>query len=281
MENQKKNIIYDAVQQKEIEALVAAGGYAYDWKQDIFYTPHDPWQKQFGYCRLYDEAAPAMAMVIDSEPIQFEYDGKRWLIELWKGQYGITTGCEIGVYYTTEPDVEIPGVFTGPLYFGASDEEHLIMFCFLQKNGTGLFSRTGTHWWLTGFVLGEFSEPEELTMIALITLKNEGMCAAFIKALQGLGYSDQEYTLRGTTVVINFSKPHSKQPVTRYSPISRAAQMMNKFNCELYKFFTANMENMYDSLKTIRQKSPVLYSMFLDSTKSAKGEILEKLLKPE
>ncbi|HHX56079.1 MAG TPA: DUF4474 domain-containing protein, partial [Clostridiales bacterium] len=70
-------------------------GFAYDDKANFFYSILDPWQKDLGYCSLYDEAAPALSMIFDSEPIYFDYNGKHWLIEFWKGQYGITTGGEI------------------------------------------------------------------------------------------------------------------------------------------------------------------------------------------
>ena len=47
-----------------------------------------------------------MGMIIDCEPVRFYYGGKKWLIELWKGQYGMTTGCEIGVYTAPVYDVK-------------------------------------------------------------------------------------------------------------------------------------------------------------------------------
>ena len=53
------------------------------------------------YAYGYDAAALAMNAIIDCEPIFFDYAGKTWLIELWKGQYGLETGCEIGVYNRT------------------------------------------------------------------------------------------------------------------------------------------------------------------------------------
>lgn len=78
-------------------------GFAYDPSQDLFYSLMDCWQRNFGYCRLYDEATATFSMIIDCEPIYFRYGGKKWLIEFWKGQYGMTTGGEIGIYYTTGP----------------------------------------------------------------------------------------------------------------------------------------------------------------------------------
>jgi hypothetical protein len=49
----------------------------------------------------------------------------------------------------------------------------------LKKNGETLFTRQAKHWWLTGFRLGEFSEPYELTMEVSVTLKDVFMRNAF------------------------------------------------------------------------------------------------------
>ena len=69
----------------EVDKAIGAAGYSYDMKQDMFYSRMDAWQREMGYCRLYDEVAAPCGMIIDCEPINFEYDGKKWLIEFWKG----------------------------------------------------------------------------------------------------------------------------------------------------------------------------------------------------
>ena len=38
------------------------------YTSDIFYSLNDCWQRDFGYCRLYDEACAPLAMIIDCEP---------------------------------------------------------------------------------------------------------------------------------------------------------------------------------------------------------------------
>ena len=38
-------------------------------------------------------------MIIDAYPVYFDYQDKTWMIEFWRGQYGINTGAEIGVYH--------------------------------------------------------------------------------------------------------------------------------------------------------------------------------------
>jgi hypothetical protein len=88
---------------------VDLAGFDYDPSQGIIYSKMYPLQRNFGYAYGYDAAALLMSAVIDCEPIFFDYDGKTWMIELWKGQYGLETGCEIGVY--TRPIGS-----TGPFY---------------------------------------------------------------------------------------------------------------------------------------------------------------------
>ena len=79
-------------------SAVYAAGFLYDPDQDIIYTRMDALQRGFGYAFGYDAAALGINAVLDCEPIFFDYDGRHWMIELWKGQYGLETGCEIGVY---------------------------------------------------------------------------------------------------------------------------------------------------------------------------------------
>lgn len=64
------------------------------------------------------------------------------MIELWKGQYGITTGAEIGIYNTASDDIKTKQ-FTGTYYDCASDDERLDMSFVLRKNGKVLFKRSG------------------------------------------------------------------------------------------------------------------------------------------
>jgi hypothetical protein len=208
-------------------SLLEETGFSYDGEQDIFYSIQKPWQKQFGYCRFYDFVAPFMNLIYDSEPIRFDYDGKHWLIQLWKGQYGMTTGCEVGVY-TTEEDSR------NAMYQAAGPEDQLPIAMSLIKDGKVLFTRQEKHWWLTGFVLGEFSEPEELSALIQITLKTQQMCKAFVGALKRIGYQSP-YVLRDRkTVRIMFDKPYSSQPITRRA-MRKLAQKANKTYCDLYQ----------------------------------------------
>lgn len=243
-------------------------GFAYDPSQDLFYSLMNPWQRNFGYCRLYDEASATLSMIIDCEPIYFRYGGKKWLIEFWKGQYGMTTGGEIGIYYTTGPDINIPGIFNGTFYYCVEDEDRINMSFALRKNGNLLFTRSAYHWWLTGFKLGEFSQPSELSMDIILDLHDRQMVDAFVRGLKEAGYSEGEYGVRGRRVYIHFDKPHTQQPFTRTPLTVHIMQRNNRSFCDAYHYLTRAYVNTLDKLTVVKHQSPHMYNQIMNMGKS-------------
>jgi hypothetical protein len=248
----------------ELSEAVEFSGFTYDPEQDIFFSNMDAWQREFGYCRLYDEAAAPFGMIVDSEPIYFDYGGRHWLIEFWKGQYDLTTGCEIGVYTTESPSLEIPGVFNGTFYDSGSNTDLLQMSYSLRKNNKTLFSRYDRHWWLAGFKVGEFSKPSELTMKIYIALKDEYMRNAFIKGMKEAGYSDSEIKRSGASVSFIFDKPKTRQPYTRTRLTDWIIQSKNKYLCLKYKDITGTYSKIQDRLQAVKEKSPGLYRRLIN-----------------
>lgn len=242
----------------ELNKAIETTGYTYDASQDIFYSHLNAWQRKFGYCRLYDESAAPLHMIIDCEPIYFEYGGKKWLIELWKGQYGMTTGCEVGIYSTDGIDLNIPGVFDGTFFNSLNDEDLMQMSCVLKKNNVALFTREDRHWWLTGFKLGEFTEPDELTMDIKITLSSLNMLNAFIEGLKNAGYSDDEIKTNNTTISLFFDKPHVQQPYTRTTITDWIILNQLEGYCKKYKDITNGFNTMAEKIKAIQEKAPEL-----------------------
>lgn len=254
---------------QKLEQMLKDTGYSFDDKKSIFYARTDAWQKKYGYCQLYDEAMAPLSMIVDCEPVRFDYNNEKWLIELWKGEYGITTGGEIGIYKTEDQDLSIPEVFSGTFYHAILDEDWLLMSMTLRKGDQILFQRRDRHWWLTGFVLGEFSEPGELVMDAGITLKDDGMRRAFVNKLIQMGYSGRKIRVVGNTVHLIYDVPHSPQPYTRADPLESLMQKKNRYLCEQYMKFSGNTGNMYEALNNVRRRSPELYDMILSMGKSA------------
>jgi hypothetical protein len=243
-------------------------GFKYEPYQDVFFSIMNGWQRTFGYCWLYDEATAPLSMILDSEPITFEYDGYQWLIEFWKGQYGMTTGCEIGIYYTDEKRQNIPGIFHGNFYYSIEDEDRINMSFALRKNGNLLFTRNGYHWWLTGFKLGEFSKPHELTMDIMLDLFDKAMVSAFVESLKQAGYKKDEFVVRGLRVYIHFTRPHSAQPSTR-TPFTEFLMQRNNANlCNNYNHITKEYTDTLDKLVILRKEAPNMYYQMLNLGKT-------------
>lgn len=163
-----------------LNRIITPAGFRYDPEEDIFTSTLDAWQRDFGYTALYDEAAPLAQLVFDCLPVYFDYQDKTWLLELWKGQYGINTGAELGIYHADS--IVSPEYYQRTRFHAVSDEELLSMRLTLTKNKKSLFQIAGFHWWLTGFCMGTFSQPEELGLQAQVTFPSAGMTNAFLDA---------------------------------------------------------------------------------------------------
>lgn len=259
MKNINKEKLENADGDNIFEKGIAIAGYAYDAEQDIFYCNMNPWQRNMGYSRLYDETMAPFGMIVDCEPIYFEYDNKIWLIELWKGQYDLNTGCEVGIYTAAKPALNIPAAYKYMFYNCANDEERLPMSFTLKKNGELLFSRDEEHWWLAGFKLGEYSEPSELEMSIKIFFKDNTMCNSFIKGLLNVGYSQEEISRNENSVEIIFDKPHTLQPITRIEKADKLIQKKNKLLCDRYNDITKMYDNIEDKMHFIKEEAPYIY----------------------
>lgn len=161
-------------------------GYIYDAGQKIFTNTEEPWQKSFGYNTFYDKAAPYFGMIFKCLPIYFDYDGKTWLFEFWKGQYGINIGCEAGQYYT---DTIIPPQMRKETLFKAAPKEDCLEISteLLIKNNL-IAHLDRRNWWLTIFSMGLFANPKRLTMKVSITFPNTEMLNIFLDELNKKGY---------------------------------------------------------------------------------------------
>ncbi len=156
--------------------ILTAAGFAYDPIQDIYYSVMNPLQRNFGYNVYYDAMAPVFGMIFDTERIYFSYDDKDWLVQLWKGQYGITVGAEVGIYYK-------PSSRTSGQYDCISDDDLVEMTMELYKGDEKYFTRgPERHWWLTGFKLLDAAAPSSLSLNIMLTLDEDGMADAFFKA---------------------------------------------------------------------------------------------------
>ena len=209
-EPEPETVYSDAMQQT---GLV---GYLYDPNEGVFFTADDPWQRNFGFNKLYDLASQFVWIQYDTTRFYFSYQDSDWMIQPWKGQYGaILFGAELGVYKKyTDRDAEH--------YDCAQDDDRLLMSMELERNildengkmtdnWQHEFNRPyGTYWWCTGFKLGylRITKPFEaitanegltnptypdLRANFRVTVKDYEMMYAFTESLEKSGYKKIAY----------------------------------------------------------------------------------------
>ena len=162
-----------------------AAGFSWDQEQGIWYSNMYPIQRQLGYCDLYDTLAPLAGIFIQRKKMPFNYDGKSWMIWIWKGTYGITTGAEIGlyIYSKTISATAFGKKYTQRWYRCAKDSERIKMAFVFYKNGKKLFAREyQTHWWLTGFKPGISRRRDNLSMYITLGFHDLEMARSFCSA---------------------------------------------------------------------------------------------------
>ena len=201
--NNSDTYFYDPIKvnewqpQSEVARLTMIGGYSYDPMQHIIYSNKTPIQRFFGFADSVDFAAnPILASAILCDPIYFYYGGKEYRLELWKGQYGIMAGCEVGLYYR-EPcvrNLDPLGIInfyddakgTQKWYRSAADNDLInVSYSFdavneIDSNKKIEFVRDAKHWWTTGFKWGAKTSPTGPEMNITIEFKNEEMKNAFL-----------------------------------------------------------------------------------------------------
>lgn len=226
-------------------------GFAYDSKKDIFYSVKNAWQKKFGYSHLYDVGAPLFNIIMDAEPIHFFYDNKNWLITFWKGQYGMVTGAEIGIYYTDQKVVN-----KNTIYKPAEKKDRLDMTFLLYKKDKLIARVSDKHWWLTAFKLGMFSNPRDLSMDINITFKDRLMLESFLSSFRKLNHSKNSYKAIDNTFCFLYKKPHTKAPWTRFWLADTIRQAINHHNINLYNKYLDDLieKDHIDDSKLNKQK---------------------------
>ena len=203
--NKAKNILPGILLDEEKNILygpngkgLLLSGFDYDMNQKFFFASLDPWQRAFGYNSLYDTLAPVSSIYFRTRTVTFNYNGLDWMVKLWKGQYGITCGAEVGLY-TKSPSEKFQ-------YDCASKENFLLMDLQVLKGGVTYFTREAQmHWWQTGFVMGGVVVLNDLTVKSTITFKDQVMTDAFVNALNSQENAKGiKYVVNGLSVSVSW-----------------------------------------------------------------------------
>ncbi|MBQ2775846.1 MAG: DUF4474 domain-containing protein [Clostridia bacterium] len=157
--------------------------YKYSYVDDYYYTNDKAaWQHNFGFGKVYDFFSPYILLEYDYIRIFFTYDDKDWMLQMWKGQYGMVFyGGEIGIYNRPHSD---KGVSFWTMFACPEEEDWLKMEMTLwHQKLDGRWNREFTrdydyYWWCTGFKNGHLRQEEpadELRLTGRITFKDDEM----------------------------------------------------------------------------------------------------------
>ena len=175
-------ILYDKVSNQIVgkNGEPALIGYSLDLTQNYVYTGINVWQRSLGFNIFYDIFCYLTPFFFHytTQRVKFNYEGKDWMFQMWKGRYAIANGGELGIY--TRPEEK-----DGTFYDCASDEDMLVMSIEVY-HGEDLIFKHGPllHWWVTGFAISDTAYlPQSLTLISTIELKDEEMLRVVTEAL--------------------------------------------------------------------------------------------------
>ena len=163
----------------------------------LVYATLNCWMRDFGFCYFYDVLATSMPTFFKYETrrFKFEYNDMDYMIQIWKGNYTISNGGEVGVYCREKGKI-------GTYYDCANDEQMLPMSMQILYGEKVLVNKPlQLHWWVNGFNLGKkLYKPESLTMKFSIVMPDEEMLKAFCEAIDNHKGHDVTYTVDGLTV---------------------------------------------------------------------------------
>ncbi len=172
-------------------------GFNFNLSEMLVYATINCWMRDFGFCYLYDVIANAMPVFFkyDTRRFKFEYNDLEYMIQIWKGNYTISNGGEVGVYCRDKSK-------SGTYYDCANDEQMLQMSMQILYGDKVLVNKPlQLHWWVNGFNLGKkLYSPESLTMKFSVVMTDEEMLEAFCEAIDNNYKHDVTYTVDGLTV---------------------------------------------------------------------------------
>ncbi len=175
-------------------------GYSMDLNQNMVYTGLNTWQREMGFNIFYDIFCYLTPFFFHYTTLRFpfNYGGKDWQIQMWKGRYAIANGGEVGIYTRDESK-------SGSFYDCGSDEDMLVMSLDVYHGDELLFHRDPTlHWWITGFHVNDTAYlPESLTLVTTITMRDNDMLKAFTDALKKKDLF-LDYEVNGLNVTITW-----------------------------------------------------------------------------
>jgi len=173
-------------------------GFILDPYQFTIINQKPVFQFLLGFNDFYDMFPWVVNVWADTLKCEFNYAGKDWRIQLWKGGYAVclATGGEIGIY--NKPEGQSVDHYSAP----SSQNDWMYLTYTIYNRGKKLFTRPspklggdeGPYWWCPGYkilsICTDFmSNPRKnVVMDATIQLHSPEMARLFIASLEKKGF---------------------------------------------------------------------------------------------
>lgn len=172
-------------------------GFNFNLSEMLVYATVNCWMRNYGFCYLYDVVAKSMPVFFNYQTrrFKFEYNDYEYMIQIWKGNYTISNGGEVGLYFRDKSEFGS--------YYDSVDDEHMLEMSMQILHGDDILVNKPAqlHWWVNGFHLGSrMYLPESLTMKFTVKMTDEEMLNAFCEAIDKHFMHDVTYTVDGLTV---------------------------------------------------------------------------------
>lgn len=164
----------------------------------LVYATMNAWMRDFGFLLFYDINCYIMPMWnYITRRFHFNYDDRQWMVQIWKGNYLITNGAEVGVYNRSKYAV-------GTFYNCATDEERMMMTLKVTHGDDVLVDLGPTlHWWINGFEMSKtMYAPQSLRLEATLEFPDEEMLNAFTAAVDINPWHDVTHSENGLVCTI-------------------------------------------------------------------------------
>lgn len=175
-------------------------GFNFSFSKMMTYATVNCWMRNFGFCVFYDIAANSMPLLFNynTRRFHFDYDGLEWMVQIWKGNYVVANGGEVGLY-TRDPENKF-----ATFYNCANDDQMLEMSLQIYAGDKLLVNQEPQlHWWANGFNLSKTMYlPASLTMKFSIEMRDEEMLRAFCESIDNHYIKDVTYAVDGLTVYV-------------------------------------------------------------------------------
>ncbi len=169
----------------------------------------------------------------------FAYQGKTFLVLFQKGQYGIFSGANVGIWVENKED---------SCFYPAKKEEQLEISLVLYQEGERGFVWGQKHFELAAFEQGKYYEIKDLRLRTRITFPTVDMALRFVSEMKKTGMHIIGLSRNATWVTVDFADTGGYPDSRLLSWRQRWVQFMNQIRLGIFNMLTVPFEKTVDKM---------------------------------